>query len=45
MTMSASFNLKMIRSTIVVRLTGSISGKMTFQNVCQALAPSTRAAP
>ena len=44
MTMSASFSSKMIRSTIAVTLTGSISGKVISQNDCQRLAPSTLAA-
>ena len=35
MTMSASFSLKMMRMTIAVTLTGSISGKMICQKVCQ----------
>ena len=44
MTMSASFSSKMIRSTIAVTLTGSISGKVISQKDCQAVAPSTLAA-
>src|SRR6266699_6793165 len=43
-TMSASFNLKMILMMRTVMLTGSISGNVTCQNDCQALAPSTLAA-
>ena len=44
MTMSASFSLKMIRMMMAVIETGSISGKMIRQKVCQVLAPSTLAA-
>src|ERR1700722_10633685 len=44
MTMSASFNSKMTRSTIAVALTGSIRGNVISQNDCQGLAPSTFAA-
>ena len=44
MTMSASFSLKMMRSTIAVIETGSISGKVIFQKPCQGPAPSTFAA-
>ena len=44
MTMSASFSLKMMRTMMAVSDTGSISGKMTLRKVCQAEAPSTRAA-
>ena len=44
MTMSASFSLKMMRMTTAVTLTGSISGKVTCQKLCQPLAPSTLAA-
>src|SRR6185369_15932303 len=43
-TISASFNWKMMRSTMAVALTGSISGKVISQNDCQRLAPSTFAA-
>ena len=43
-TMSASFNLKMIRMMRTVTLTGSIRGKVTCQNDCHAFAPSTLAA-
>src|SRR5829696_5177201 len=44
MTMSASFSSKMKRSTTAVIETGSIRGKVIFQKVCQALAPSILAA-
>src|ERR1700756_2177265 len=44
MTMSASFSSKMIRMMTAVMLTSPIRGKVIFQNVCQALAPSTLAA-
>ena len=44
MMMSASFSLKMMRRMTAVTDTGSISGKVTCQKVCQAVAPSTRAA-
>ena len=43
-TMSASFNLKIILITVVVMLTGSISGKVIFQKCCQPVAPSIFAA-
>src|SRR5437667_818362 len=44
MTMSASFNLKMILMMRTVTLTGSMRGNVTCQNDCHALAPSTLAA-
>src|SRR5690348_14022748 len=44
MTMSASFNSNMTRSTTAVALTGSISGKVISQKDCQGPAPSTLAA-
>ena len=44
MTMSASFSWKMMRSTIAVTLTGSISGKVICQKDCHGVAPSTLAA-
>src|SRR6185312_8837905 len=44
MTMSASFSLKIMRMTIAVTLTGSISGKVICQKPCQGPAPSTFAA-
>ncbi len=44
MMMSASLSLKMMRMTMTVTETGSISGKITPQNCCQRLAPSTRLA-
>src|SRR5690348_8363884 len=43
-TMSASFSLKMILMIRTVMLTGSVIGKVTCQNDCQPLAPSTLAA-
>src|SRR6516165_6211721 len=43
-TMSASFNLKMILIMRTVTLTGSMMGKVTYQNDCQPFAPSTLAA-
>src|ERR1700752_1617352 len=43
-TMSASFSLKMMRMISTVTLTGSMIGKVTCQNDCQPLAPSTLAA-
>src|SRR5581483_6713408 len=43
-TMSASFNLKMMRMISTVTLTGSMIGNVTCQNDCQPLAPSTLAA-
>ncbi len=42
MMMSASLSLKMMRRTIAVIETGSISGKVTCQKRCQGEAPSTR---
>ena len=44
MTMSASFSSKMMRRITAVTLTGSISGKVIFQKLCQPVAPSTLAA-
>src|SRR5450631_878904 len=43
-TMSASFNLKMILMMRTVMLTGSMIGNVTCQNDCHPLAPSTLAA-
>ena len=43
-TMSASFNLKMILMMRTVTLTGSMRGNVTCQNDCHPLAPSTLAA-
>src|SRR5260221_6436576 len=44
MTMSASFSWKITLKMTAVMLTGSMSGNVIFQNVCQGLAPSTFAA-
>src|ERR1700731_4497982 len=44
MTMSASFNLKIILMMSTVTLTGSMRGNVTCQNDCHPPAPSTLAA-